>query len=32
VIWFSDDEARIPVRFRSSLPIGTLEMSLRSRR
>jgi hypothetical protein len=32
VIWFSDDEARIPVRFRSSLPIGTLDMSLRSRR
>lgn len=32
VIWFSDDAARIPVRFRSSLPIGTLDMSLRSRR
>jgi hypothetical protein len=32
IIWFSDDEARIPVRFRSSLPIGTLDMSLRSRR
>jgi hypothetical protein len=32
VIWFSDDEARIPVRFRSSLAIGTLDMSLRSRR
>jgi len=31
VIWFSDDEARIPVRIRTGLPIGTLDMSLRSR-
>lgn len=32
VIWFSDDAARIPVRFRSRLAVGTVEMSLRSRR
>ncbi len=31
-IWLSDDSARIPVRIRGSLPIGTLEMSLRARR
>jgi hypothetical protein len=32
IIWFSDDEARIPVRMRSALPVGTIEMSLRERR
>lgn len=31
VVWLSDDSLRIPVRIRSSLPIGTLELSLRSR-
>jgi len=31
VIWFSDDADHIPVRIRTRLPIGTLEMSLRSR-
>lgn len=31
VIWFTDDSARIPVRIRASLPVGTLELSLRSR-
>lgn len=31
-IWFSDDEARIPVKIRSRLPFGTLEMQLRARR
>jgi hypothetical protein len=30
-IWFSDDEARIPVRIRSRMSIGTLDLSLRSR-
>ena len=30
-IWFSDDAARIPVRIRSRLSVGTLDMSLRSR-
>jgi hypothetical protein len=32
IIWFSDDEARIPVRMRSNLPVGTIEMTLRERR
>jgi len=32
VIWFSDDSARIPLRIRTSLPVGTLELSLRARR
>lgn len=31
-IWFSDDAARIPVRIRSRLSVGTLDMSLRTRR
>lgn len=31
VVWLSDDASRIPVRIRSSLPIGTLELSLRAR-
>ncbi len=31
-IWFSDDAARIPVRIRSRLSVGTLDMSLRARR
>jgi len=31
LIWFADDSTRIPLRIRASLPIGTLEMSLRSR-
>jgi len=31
IIWFSDDEERIPVRMRSALPVGTIEMSLRER-
>jgi hypothetical protein len=31
LIWFSDDESRIPLRIRTSLPIGTLDMSLRTR-
>ncbi len=31
-IWLTDDAARIPVRIRGSLPIGTLEMTLRARR
>lgn len=30
-IWFSDDEARIPIRIRSRMSIGTLDLSLRSR-
>ncbi len=30
IIWFSDDDARIPVRIRTSLSIGTLDISLRS--
>jgi len=29
VIWFSDDDRRIPVRMRSALPVGTIEMSLK---
>ncbi len=32
ILWLSDDEARIPVRMRSALPVGTIEMSLRERR
>jgi uncharacterized protein DUF3108 len=32
IIWFSDDAAHIPVRIRSSLLVGTIEMSLRERR
>lgn len=32
LIWFSDDAARIPVRIRGSMAIGTLDMSLESRR
>ena len=31
VIWFADDSTRIPLRIRASLPVGTLELSLRSR-
>jgi len=31
VIWFSDDAARIPVRIRSALPVGTIDISLRRR-
>ncbi|MDO8667405.1 MAG: DUF3108 domain-containing protein, partial [Gemmatimonadales bacterium] len=31
IVWFSDDDARIPVRIRSRLSVGSLEMSLRSR-
>ena len=30
-VWFSDDAARIPVRIRSRMSIGTLDLSLRSR-
>ena len=30
-VWFSDDDARIPVRIRSRMSIGTLDLSLRSR-
>lgn len=30
-VWFSDDPARIPVRIRSRMSVGTLDMSLRSR-
>lgn len=30
-VWLSDDGARIPVRIRSRLSVGTLDMSLRSR-
>jgi hypothetical protein len=30
IIWFSDDEARIPVRIRTSLSVGTLDISLRA--
>lgn len=30
VVWFSDDEARIPIRIRTSLSVGTLDISLRS--
>ena len=30
-VWLSDDQARIPVRIRSRLSVGTLDMSLRSR-
>jgi len=31
-IWLTDDSARIPVRIRGSMTIGTLDMSLTSRR
>jgi hypothetical protein len=31
-IWFTDDAARIPVKIRSRLPFGTLEMQMVSRR
>ena len=31
LIWITDDADRIPVRIRGSMPIGTLEMSLRRR-
>lgn len=31
LIWLTDDADRIPVRIRGSMPIGTLEMSLRRR-
>ena len=31
-IWFSDDAARIPVRIRGTMAVGTIDMSLRSRR
>jgi hypothetical protein len=31
-IWFTDDEQRIPVKIRSRLPVGTLEMQMVSRR
>ncbi len=31
LIWFSDDAARLPIRIRSSLPVGSLDMSLRAR-
>jgi hypothetical protein len=30
-IWFSTDSTRIPVRIRTSLPIGTLDISLKNR-
>jgi hypothetical protein len=30
-IWFSEDEARLPVRMRASMALGTLDMSLSSR-
>ena len=30
IIWFSDDEARIPIRIRTRLSVGTLDISLRS--
>lgn len=30
-IWFSDDEARLPIRIRASLPLGTIDLSLTSR-
>jgi hypothetical protein len=31
VVWLSDDDARIPLRIRASMAVGTLEISLRSR-
>jgi hypothetical protein len=31
VVWFSDDERRIPVRIRSRLSVGVLDLSLRAR-
>jgi hypothetical protein len=31
IIWFSDDSLRIPLRIRTSMIVGTLEISLRSR-
>jgi Protein of unknown function (DUF3108) len=31
VIWFSDDSLRLPLRIRTSMVVGTLEISLRSR-
>ena len=31
IIWFADDSTRIPIRIRASLPVGTLELTLRSR-
>ncbi len=30
-IWFSEDDARLPIRIRASTPIGTLEMALTAR-
>ena len=30
IVWFSDDDAKIPVRIRTSLSVGTLDISLRS--
>jgi hypothetical protein len=32
IIWFSDDSLRIPLRIRTSMVAGTLEISLRSRK
>ncbi len=31
LVWFSDDPSHIPLRIRTSLPLGTLDMSLRAR-
>jgi hypothetical protein len=31
LIWFSDDPSHTPLRIRTSLPIGTLDMSLRAK-
>jgi uncharacterized protein DUF3108 len=30
-IWFTDDEARLPIRIRASVGIGTIDLSLVSR-
>jgi len=31
IIWFSDDSLRLPLRIRTSMVVGTLDISLRSR-
>ncbi len=31
IVWFADDSTRIPIRIRSRMAIGTLDISLRSR-
>lgn len=30
IVWFSDDDARMPIRIRTSLSVGTLDISLQS--